>query len=721
MAKGDYTNSSTISGYQNAVPTNSDAKVVVNSSSKRDRAELLDAVEALYQSAVSDGVDAHDVRSFLHILVKSTDNTLDDDLIALINAKVDAVAGKALSTNDLTDALKANILTNNDKTGITTAQASAITANTAKSDVTISGSTVHSDNYTNTTYTEFTGADGVSPGVAGLVTAPNSTDDTKFLKGDGSWATPAGGGGGGATDIGVIQSGNTINISSSTGNNGTLNTASTTNAGAMSKEDKAKIDHISISQAVDLDTLESNVTSNTAKNSYPSSDQTKVNHLSVTQAVDLDSMETNIAANNAKITNVTTNLSTTADASSLTINSSDGTNASIPAATSSAWGAMTDEDKAKLDGISAGAEANVQSDWNASSGDAKILNKPIIPSGNQIIDWSIAQGSTNIHTANYNSYSAFTGANGSTAGSTGLVPQPTATDNIKFLKGDGTWASASSSGPQAPVLTAAVTTKFFKGQNKTVNFQNLGHYFYPTHSLTNLPTGYSIASKTWTSPTSMSFLVSPPSTTSSSNDAISLSSHISPGSEGYKITFETVDFPQVGEEHAGGVVFYVDEDSGGNPTGHGLIIAKGLISSGFTTDWGCAVNNVISGADASGIGTWSNGVYSGGGKTNTSDILAGCTESGIAAEACDDYSITSDGTTYSDWFLPSKDELNEVYTNKTTLENVSGFTAFAAASHWSSTEYENSSQYAWNQNFSNGTMGGGAKSVSRAVRPIRAY
>ena len=281
--------------------------------------------------------------------------------------------------------------------------------------------------------------------------------------------------------------------------------------------------------------------------------------------------------------------------------------------------------------------------------------------------------------------------------------------------------NASSSSAQAPVLTAAVTTKFFKGQNKTVNFQNLGHYFYPTHSLTNLPTGYSIASKTWTSPTSMSFLVSPPSTTSSSNDTISLSSHISPGSEGYKITFETVDFPQVGEEHAGGVVFYVDEDSGGNPTGHGLIIAKGLISSGFTTDWGCAVNNVISGADTSGIGTWSNGVYSGGGKTNTSDILAGCTESGIAAEACDDYSITSDGTTYSDWFLPSKDELNEIYTNKTTLENVSGFTAFAAASHWSSTEYENSSQYAWNQNFSNGTMGGGAKSVSRAVRPIRAY
>ena len=36
--------------------------------------------------------------------------------------------------------------------------------------------------------------------------------------------------------------------------------------------------------------------------------------------------------------------------------------------------------KNKLDGIAAGAEVNVQSDWNASSGDAAILNKPSIPS-----------------------------------------------------------------------------------------------------------------------------------------------------------------------------------------------------------------------------------------------------------------------------------------------------------------------------------------------------
>lgn len=39
----------------------------------------------------------------------------------------------------------------------------------------------------------------------------------------------------------------------------------------------------------------------------------------------------------------------------------------------------TTEDKTKLSGIQAGAEVNVNADWNAASGDAQILNKPTIP------------------------------------------------------------------------------------------------------------------------------------------------------------------------------------------------------------------------------------------------------------------------------------------------------------------------------------------------------
>jgi hypothetical protein len=45
-------------------------------------------------------------------------------------------------------------------------------------------------------------------------------------------------------------------------------------------------------------------------------------------------------------------------------------------ATTSAVGFMSSTDKTKLDGIASGAEVNVQADWNATTGDAFIQNKP---------------------------------------------------------------------------------------------------------------------------------------------------------------------------------------------------------------------------------------------------------------------------------------------------------------------------------------------------------
>ena len=47
-----------------------------------------------------------------------------------------------------------------------------------------------------------------------------------------------------------------------------------------------------------------------------------------------------------------------------------------------AYAAMSTADKTKLDGIAAGAEVNVNADWNATSGDAEILNKPTVPTNN---------------------------------------------------------------------------------------------------------------------------------------------------------------------------------------------------------------------------------------------------------------------------------------------------------------------------------------------------
>jgi hypothetical protein len=56
----------------------------------------------------------------------------------------------------------------------------------------------------------------------------------------------------------------------------------------------------------------------------------------------------------------------------------DTSRASTVVATTGTNGLMSSTDKTKLDGIASGAEVNVQSDWNATSGDAFILNKPTL-------------------------------------------------------------------------------------------------------------------------------------------------------------------------------------------------------------------------------------------------------------------------------------------------------------------------------------------------------
>lgn len=57
---------------------------------------------------------------------------------------------------------------------------------TAGTNITITGTTISA---TDTTYSAFTGADGTSAGTSGLVPAPAASDNTKFLCGDGTWAT----------------------------------------------------------------------------------------------------------------------------------------------------------------------------------------------------------------------------------------------------------------------------------------------------------------------------------------------------------------------------------------------------------------------------------------------------------------------------------------------------------------------------------------------------
>ena len=97
--------------------------------------------------------------------------------------------------------------------------------------------------------------------------------------------------------------------------------------------------------------------SNPDTNAYTDADETKVGFISVTQAVDLDTMESDIATNNAKVSNVTTNLTTAYTATTVTVESSDGTNATVNQVVAGGnAGVMSGADKTKLDGIEALAD-----------------------------------------------------------------------------------------------------------------------------------------------------------------------------------------------------------------------------------------------------------------------------------------------------------------------------------------------------------------------------
>ena len=69
-------------------------------------------------------------------------------------------------------------------------------------------------------------------------------------------------------------------------------------------------------------------------------------------------------------------------------------NCELPVATVNVDGLFSKTDKSKLDGIESGAQINVQSDWNATSGDSFIKNKPTTLAGYGITDAKIDNNGT---------------------------------------------------------------------------------------------------------------------------------------------------------------------------------------------------------------------------------------------------------------------------------------------------------------------------------------
>ena len=159
----------------------------------------------------------------------------------------------------------------------------------------------------------------------------------------------------------------------------------------------------------------------------------------------------------------------------------------------------------------------------------------------------------------------------------------------------------------------------------------------------------------------------------------------------------------IGQSYGGGRIFYID-----GTFQHGLITCTSeLTDNGVNTyiDWDNGSNTLTS-ANATAIGT---------GLANTNTIISVLGSSAnSAAKFCKNYN----GGGYTDWYLPSKDELNQLYTNKDIVGTFGGFTTF---SYWSSSE--SSSSKAWSQSFQSGTQSADLKKSAFGcwVRAIRNF
>ncbi|MFH0840690.1 MAG: DUF1566 domain-containing protein [bacterium] len=162
--------------------------------------------------------------------------------------------------------------------------------------------------------------------------------------------------------------------------------------------------------------------------------------------------------------------------------------------------------------------------------------------------------------------------------------------------------------------------------------------------------------------------------------------------------------PAVGESYEGGIVVHIFEsgDSGyvAGET-HGIISALSDVTTypGDQVAWTNA-SNVLLGTSTA-IGT---------GQANTNLIInqSGHTISG--AKRCND--ATTNG--YSDWYLPSKATLAEIYALRATIGNFSNYY------YWSSSE--NASYDAWCLHFQNGTFVELSKTAqTNLVRCVRSF